>query len=462
MLTPSPRSQRFTMLGFLVALAVFALPTPAFGFCQDDSDCPWPKTCRNGLCADPSLPYCADVCNITTACSTPCLLGSQNRTCGQFGNCYLAPCASLCNASSDCKFPCEMDGVRSTCSYHGQCYTGAVPGCSFDRCEQGSCRKPSIGTDGDVDGVPDRLEYELAHRFFPSILLQTANDDLLQTYTNNTDLRTLPYRVHAITSPTLCAEAFKCLEIRYGTAYFNDTGDPTWGGGHSGDSEFYAAVLLRTTSWGQASANAADWQMVRDFTAAHWGELTDSSVLGQYGYCPPSCSSMNSNEAACSANPRCSWFPGFCHGGLDGSYSPCSSHWGDEDCESSGGSCFWLSEACLSGGTCYQGSPATSHRTLYSAEGKHALYHSDAECDDGNWIPGLGSIDECKYNAYNWRAYVTGRLQNVGEGFASEPFDHWIQHPDKCRLYDVWGDAKFANSSRYKEKFGNVFGWDLP
>jgi len=449
------------LLGSRVAstlLLVLTLPTGARAFCMTDADCLSPKVCRNGFCADAALPYCSDICNITTPCTTPCLVASQSRTCGQYGNCYLAPCSSLCTASTSCSTACEMDGFRSTCALHGLCLDTSTPPCAVDKCLNDSCRKPAAGVDGDADGVPNRLEYELAYRFFPNIWLQTIDHDLVQTYTN--DSHPMPYRVHAITSPTVCAEAYKCLEIRYGTAYFRDTGDPTLGGGHLGDSEFYAAVVMRTSPWSQASTSAADWQLVRDFTAAHWTELTDSSVLGEYGYCPPSCS--YSSQSSCQANPRCSWFAGFCLGTHDAWNGPCSPYFEREQCQFAGGDCFWLSEKCYGHGVCYLASPATGNRTLYAAEGKHALYHTDAECDSGNWIPLLGAIDECPYNAYNWRGYVNGRLQNVGEGAVAEPFDHWIQHPDRCQLYDIWGTASFGESSRYKEKFQTPFGWDLP
>jgi hypothetical protein len=449
------------LLGGRVAstlLLALALPSGAWAFCSSDSQCPYPKVCRNGICADATLPYCSDICNITKPCNTPCLLGGTSRTCGYVNNCYVAPCSSLCTASSSCSTSCEMDGFRSTCSLHGLCYDPSTAPCAIDKCAFDSCRKPPFGVNNDGDGVPDRLEYDLAYRYFPTIWLQTLAHDLSQIYPYEN--RPIPYRVHAITSPTLCAEAFKCLEIRFGTAYYLDTGDPTLGFGHLGDPEFYFAVVMRTSPWSQASGTAADWQLIRDFTSAHFDTFAESSVLGEYGDCPPSCA--YASEASCTANPRCSWFPGFCMGTRDGSNGSCSAHYEDEMCEGSGGDCFWISPDCSPRGACYAASPVAGPRTIYAAEGKHANYHSDAECDNGNWIPGVGEIDECPHNAYNWRSYINGRLQNVGEGAASEPFDHSIQHPAKCLLYDVWGDAPFGDSARYKERFASPWGWDLP
>jgi hypothetical protein len=115
-----------------------------------------------------------------------------------------------------------------------------TPACSHTACTLGSCDQPEEGVDLDRDGVPDRLEYDLAHRFFPRIKLQTSSEDLRQSYLFHD--RSIPYMVRPLPpvphSP--CSDAYKCLEIRYGIAYFRDTGDIGGISSHLGDSEFYA------------------------------------------------------------------------------------------------------------------------------------------------------------------------------------------------------------------------------
>ena len=106
---------------------------------------------------------------------------------------------------------------------------------------------------------------------------------------------------------------------------------------------------------------------------------------------------------------------------------------------------------------CYSTSPRTARRTTYAAEGKHALYHTDSECDGG----GVLGADECPRNAYNMRTYVPGHLQNVGNSNVHS-VDTQIQHPDGCHLYDVWSGDPFAESTNYESHFLYPLRWDLP
>lgn len=332
------------------------------------------------------------------------------------------------------------------------CLDGCVqPTCYTDTCQ--SCQQPAAGVNNDGDGVPDRLEHDLAHYYFPHIMLQHVVGDLDQIYFYSG--WAIPYTVTPWTG-SVCDESLECLLIRYGTAYRYDWGDPFWGGSHLGDSEFYAVLVMRTTSWSTASGSVAYWQVIRDFTAAHWGASGDSSKYGAYGYCPPGCHSWDNSEELCKSHGQCLWFPGSCLGFSSQPGTTCSEFWQEGDCYFAG--CTWFDPKCnppeqLS---CYSTSPVASARTLYAAEGKHALYHSDSECDAG------GFSDDCPNNSYDWWPYKSGKLQNVGNPESHAGFDTVIQHPDGCALYDVWGGARFGNSTEYLKHFTFYFNWGLP
>jgi len=126
--------------------------------------------------------------------------------------------------------------------------------------------------------------------------------------------RAIPFSVKELPAQGICNEAYKCLEIRYGMAYRYDHGDSVFAG-HSGDSEFYAVLVMRTQSWPIAAGNAGYWQMVRDFTAAHWGTSVESSVDGAYGYCQPNCSAWDNYGETCMQKAACGWYPGQYYGG---------------------------------------------------------------------------------------------------------------------------------------------------
>lgn len=325
--------------------------------------------------------------------------------------------------------------------------------CTADTCT--SCARPAIGADRDGDQVPDRLEHDLAHKFFPRVLLQWPGVDrdesyLFQGFATPYTLRPLPP-----VEGTPCDKDLKCLEIRYAIAFFRDHGDlATLDFGHLGDSEMYAAVLRRTAGWPEAQSNPNVWEMIRDFTSAHMNAASDSSRVGAYGFCPTECSSMGSDPAACNAAPACN-FVGSCSGVHGG----CVDRRTFSDCLAGG--CNW-NGGCVKASRwkCYDPLPKSGHVDVFSAERKHALYHTDAECDGGGW----NGSDDCPKSvstAFDLRAVKGSKLQNVGNVPNGAGFDVTIQHPDRCRLYNVWGTAKFGESTPYRNHFIQAIEWRL-
>ncbi len=348
------------------------------------------------------------------------------------------------DCDSSCPAPVAADACSST-------------SCQADTCS--SCSYPAFGSDGDYDGVPDRLEYDLAHKFFPAIWMRNHADDRNVAYLYKG--WSIPYTVQPLSSSSsLCNEGYECLEIRYGIAYSKDTGDSIFGiGSHPGDSEFYAALVRRTTGWTSASGYSGYWQMIRDFTAAHWGSGAESSRYGAYGNCPPNCRNWDNNQSSCQANSNhCNWFGGLCAGSPSSGWYPCSSYWEEGSCYFAG--CTWYDSACYQDVDigCYSTSPYSSYRTTYAAEGKHALYHTDSECDGG----GFWGADDCPAHEYNMRNSKSGKLQNVGSFSQHANFDTYIQHPNGCKLYYVWGGDRFADSTEYRTHFLATLTWDLP
>jgi hypothetical protein len=329
--------------------------------------------------------------------------------------------------------------------------------CSIDICT--TCDRPADWVDNDYDGVPDSLEYDLAHRFFPIIWLQGYDYDLAVAYLYLG--HTIPYSVQPYTGG-ICDQDRECLELRYGIDYTYDFGDNEWyirhtvDAPHGGDSEFYAVLVQRTAPWVTASADSSSWQLIRDFTSAHWGTTTDSSRMVSYGYCPPECTFFN-NQSTCTTHSQCGWFQGFCSGASSQPGVSCGEQWDQESCQFSG--CRWLPPSCYNRGDvhCYSNSPLTTYNTLFSSERKHGLYHSDSECDSGAW-----SADECPSNAYDLRWYKDGKLQNVGSSGNHGAFDTVMQAPDMCGLYQFWDDPQFGESTPYKQHFTTAMNWNLP
>lgn len=336
----------------------------------------------------------------------------------------------------------------------------ALAQCSSDTCA--TCSRPALGANEDSDGIPDTLEYDLAHRFFPSILMQNSNVDFWETYFYSN--KAIPYLVKAFQGNSICSEAYKCLEIRYGIAYFSDAGDQGFPG-HLGDSEFYAVLVMRNSSWPIAQGDSSQWQIIRDFTAAHWGDTwgAESSQYGAYGYCPGTCSRWNNDEIACSQSFGCAFMAGQCLGGMSGTgpnYYPCSSYSDGYSCSAAGGSCQWQPSKCLQNLFCYSSSPLSTSMTLYASEKKHGTYHSDAECDYG----GFFGADDCPdWYLVNLRDYKGNLLQNIGN-LEVPSSDIYIQHPDRCQLYNVWGGLKFGSNETtdYRHHFIIGLSWMLP
>lgn len=396
--------------------------------------------------------YCGDgICNFGENCPTDCGGG------GSCGDYICSP--ELGENAYSCVRDCVCgDGICSSGEDSSRCSAdcGAPPTCVTDTCS--SCSQPIFG-DYDSDSVPDRLEYDLAHKFFPNILLQTFANDLNQTYLYNG--KAIPYTVTQGPVSGICNESFKCLEIRYGTAYYNDIGSL----GHSGDSEFYAALVMRTTSWSSAQGDADQWQLVRDFTAAHWSSFwAESSRYGAYGSCSPNCHAWDNDQQGCFDHGLegrgCGWVPGQCYGGVDANYSPCSWYGDEGSCYFAGGSCRWMRSQCFpNAAVCDQTAPLSAPPTLWASTGKHGLYHSTWECDNG----GFNGYDSCgtQYPPYNMRSYKGLLLQNIGQNAQHSYFDTTIQYVDNCSLYDVWGGVGFGGATDYRKHFTTSLGWPI-
>jgi hypothetical protein len=398
-------------------------------------------------------------------------------------------CQDLCSATTACTQSCLFDDVFITCGSYGLCGTPPPlppPACTLDPCEGNACG--TFPTDADCDGVPEPLEYDLAHRFFPAVLLQHAVPDINESYlklgwaTPYTVQPLLPLRHR-------CDEPYECLELRYAIAFRNDCGDflpfestshcdastgfPNYG--HPGDSEFYVALVQRTAPWSQAQLSAASWVLVRDFTSAHWQDRGDSSRLGAYGDTPASC--VGWGQTQCLQYPtQCRWAPEGCGGFPTDPYaSGCQYYGSPAVCESFQG-CYWYG-GCTQRAPIrrYATTPLSGAATLYASEGKHALYHTDSECDSGSVaIPFTDPTDNCPISQYtsanNLRTYKGQLLQNVGwisdgsDGQASNCLarDTRFQHPNGCNSYEAFGGLAFAGASGYRSKFYYRFDWMLP
>ncbi|MES1243852.1 MAG: hypothetical protein ABUT39_19760 [Acidobacteriota bacterium] len=387
--------------------------------------------------------------------------------CAYCGDLFCSPGEDTSSCYMDCAQAYCGDGICNNSETLGSCAADCSgppppPTCQPETC--GTCNRPGFGADGDSDSVPDQLEYDLAHAFFPSVMLKDVESDLQQAYLHRGNA--IPYTVEAIPPSGICSEAYQCLEIRYGLAYIRDYGDSI-AAGHLGDSEFYAVLVMRNQSWPIAQSSSGSWQMIRDFTAAHWGESgADSSVYGAYSSCPANCHAWDNSEEGCHQRAACGWYPGQCYGGASASYEPCSSYGDEGSCYFAGGSCHWSKSSCFQSqpATCYSSQPMSGYATLYASEKKHALYHSDWECDHGGVkYPWGEGEDECpNTNLYSLRTFKGELLQNVGSRYQPSA-DRIIQHPDMCSLYDVWVDQPFggSNVTSYYKHFTRTLSWSL-
>lgn len=331
------------------------------------------------------------------------------------------------------------------------CGGGGDPtGCQRDTCSTASCGMPGYYSDLDGDQILDKLEYDLAHKFFPHVLLQHADVDRDESYLYQN--RAIPYTLRPHSDPIshLCDEPLECLEIRWGVAFSQDHGDvfgATW---HYGDSEMYAGLLRRVTPWSSAQYSAGDWRLIRDFTTAHWGTSSDSSKVGAYGDCPLPCSAFTNDPQGCNARPTCA-ATGWCSGG-----NWCSGIGDGASCQNAG--CSWT-PLCMQrfAWACLNGTGLTGQTTVFAAESKHGLYHSDADCDNG----GFWGADDCPTNQFDMREAKAGKLQNVGNANSAGGLDTVIQHPNMCDLYPVWSGEPFWESTDYRSNFTAPLRWAL-
>ena len=370
----------------------------------------------------------------------------------------LACCASLLGAAPAAAIDVCGNGICATNAVPPENATncpvdcGSGTDCLIDTCDNGACSEPTTGVDSDYDGLPDLLEYQLAHKFFPTTLLQWHDEDRSESYLFRS--RSTPYTMIPYYHDTECVGDRACIEVRYGITFFYDHGDTAADlYEHVGDSETYAALLRRRPEYANATDDPKGWELIRDFTSAHWGETySDSSVVGAYGSCPEPCGAFDNDPAACNAHSTCRATPGSCSGGP----SFCWAISSEKDCRAVA-SCTW-SSACYKkfDWECYGDQPLDAQATIFSAESKHALYHTDDECDGG----GFWNSDDCPNNQYDMRQWKDRNLQNVGNpGFAA--FDTTIQDPSGCGLYQVWGGAKFGEASPYLQHFLRVIDWAL-
>jgi hypothetical protein len=371
-------------------------------------------------------PLCSSVCSCATSCTTSCCTTSTGTR---------TTCGALSTAKCVGKVACTCgngvcDGSETTANCEKDCpechNAGTDPnGCGY------SCSRPGSTDDRDVDGVPDQLEYLLAHKFFPNLWARWDISDKQQFYANAPQTSTVPYSVRfqkIVPKTGPCSTASNmCIEIVYGMAYHRDCGDNPNNGcsginNHLGDSEFYILLLKRTVAWDTAKTRPSSWQLIGDFTSAHFGTSTDSSSVARYGVALKSCFGLYGYDAnRCMADLECR---------MNFMSTP--------HCEDA---CFSISAS---------GTPLSSRATIYASEGKHAMYHSLAACDAG----GFGGADFCQANINLRGGKTCYNLQNVGNKGTDSAFKRFIRTPaSSSDGYDVWGGAKFGAASDYRFPF---------
>jgi hypothetical protein len=170
--------------------------------------------------------FCGDgICSYGEQSQCPQDYGFGGGYCGDF---ICSP--ELGENGASCVRDCVCgDGICSYPEDSNRCSADCGPPitCTADTCA--TCAPPSYG-DADYDSIPDSLEYDLAHRFFPNIYLQTQSKDVDKSYLGSN--YAIPYTVSQVRVAGPCNETLKCLEIRIGTAYLEDIGAE----GHTGDS----------------------------------------------------------------------------------------------------------------------------------------------------------------------------------------------------------------------------------
>jgi hypothetical protein len=229
-----------------------------------------------------------------------------------------------------------------------------------------------------------------------------------------------------------------CIQIVYGMAYHFDCGAFPGGGcsgadWHLGDSEFYIALAKRNSAWSTAKTHPADWQLIGDFTSAHFGTSggicpAESSDAARYGVNAKDCFTLYGyNYSACLADTDCKM-----------------NYMSTPHCENN---CFSIGLGARS-----------SYTTIYVSQGKHGMYHSVSACSGG----GCAGTDSC--NANSGIDLRTGKtcfnLQNVGNSNASTAFKRTIRTPNtSVDDYNVWGGTKFGDASPYLRPFNSTVAW---
>ena len=260
--------------------------------------------------------------------------------------------------------------------------------------------------DLDADGVSEALEQALAERFFPHLWVRWENSDRRQSYAFlEGPGRVIPYTVYphrGIGEEGYCDKEMQCMQIRYGLAYQWDCGDDPKDGCNGINKHLgdneFYAVLVAREA--PDGSWGTPWEQAQNDPSA-WRQVL-SETFGHHN--TPTDSSA-------------------CH---------------------------------------YYTTPRTTPATLFVAEGKHATYHSVADCDRG----GLLGSDYCVNEAHGGidlsLDLTPSELQNVGHVFEHFLFDTTItdpSHPDQDS-YDIWGGRDFGDASSYLNHFTEFFNWE--
>ncbi len=266
-------------------------------------------------------------------------------------------------------------------------------------------------TDADGDGIPDPLELALAQRFFPTLNLHCGSFEGLPFadrrqlyghsvpgYTNSSNGK-IPFVAKPFNpgNGVDCAEAFQCIEIRYGMAWNWDLGDDAFGGGHRGDSEMYAILVARKdpdggsqwgTTWAVAQNDVNQWRLLKEFMTAHLNAAGDSSS-----------------------------YRGHTRTG------------------------------------------ATNYQRVWCSEGKHGMYPTQNACNNGNGADIDDCSDNrCDIRA---DVYVDVQNAGAMTAPINPiiPYPGLTKTLSPSGTYDVWSGQSFADSGSFKSKFTLPLSW---
>ena len=126
----------------------------------------------------------------------------------------------------------------------------------------------TLSNDYDDDGFDDNCEYRIARRFAPVMATNPGYDTSREPYWVARYVDDLPY------------SSSNGIVVMYLFSYHMDWGDPFFGGGHSGDSEFVVLYV----EFDDASEH---WQLAGAYYAAHHGQVFDYDTwYGPYSALP--------------------------------------------------------------------------------------------------------------------------------------------------------------------------------